>query len=94
VNVEHDPDRHRFIVRLPAGTGQLRYTVAGPGLLEYWHAEVDPALRGTGVGDALVRAAMDYARQAGQKVNPTCPFVRGWLTRHPEYLELVAAPAA
>jgi predicted GNAT family acetyltransferase len=91
VNVEHEPDHHRFVVRLPTGDGKLFYKVAGPGILSYWHTEVDPHLRGQGVGDALVRAAMDFARQSGQKVIPDCPFVTIWLKKHPEYQDVVAA---
>ncbi len=79
---------------LPEGEGRLLYRAAGPGVLNFWHTEVDPALRGRGVGDAIVRAAMDYARATGQKVIPDCPYVTIWLNKHPEYRDLVAAPTA
>lgn len=90
MTVEHEPDRHRFIVRLPEGEGRLLYREAGPGVLNFWHTEVDPALRGKGAADALARAAMDFARQEGLKVIPDCPYVRGWVDSHPEYVETLA----
>jgi predicted GNAT family acetyltransferase len=93
LDVEHEADHHRFVVRLPGGEGRLFYKAAGPGLLSYWYTEVDPPLRGQGVGDALVRAAMDFARQSGQKVIPDCPFVTIWVRKHPEYQDVVATSA-
>ena len=37
----------------------------------------------------LIRAALDAARERGMGVLPHCPFVRSFIERHPEYLELV-----
>ncbi|MHC0431764.1 GNAT family N-acetyltransferase [Streptomyces sp. O3] len=57
-------------------------------LVVYPHTEVDPAYEGQGVGGALARAALDDARERGLRVLATCPFVSGWLARHPEYQDL------
>lgn len=56
------------------------------------HTEVEPDSGHEGVGSALVRGTLDDVRAAGGKVVPRCPFVRGWIDRHPEYADLVAAP--
>jgi uncharacterized protein len=53
------------------------------------HTEVDPAYEGRGLGSALVRRALDAARTEGAAVRPFCPFVRQYIKRHPEYLDLV-----
>lgn len=90
MTVEHQSDRHRFLVHLPEGDGRLLYREAGPGVLSYWHTEVDPGLQGHGVADTLVHAAMDYARQSGLRVIPDCPYVQAWLKKHPEFLDVVA----
>jgi predicted GNAT family acetyltransferase len=50
---------------------------------------VDPRFGGRGLGGILVRGALDAARDRGLEVLPFCPFVRGWIGRHPEYRELV-----
>ncbi|GGO00812.1 N-acetyltransferase [Microbispora rosea subsp. aerata] len=55
------------------------------------HTEIDPAFEGRGLGSALVRAALDAARDAGLSVLPFCPFVRRYIERHPGYLDLVPA---
>ena len=48
------------------------------------------ALEGHGIGSALVRGVLDIARAQGMKVVPVCPFVKGYMDRHPEYADLRA----
>jgi uncharacterized protein len=83
VTVEHDPDHSRFVVRLPDGEAELLYAPFGDDVLDLQHTEVPPSGRGKGVGDALVRAALGYARAQGLRVMATCPYVQKWLRRHP-----------
>ena len=33
-------------------------------------------------------------RERGLKIKPTCPYVRNWLTKHPEYEDLVVSSPA
>jgi predicted GNAT family acetyltransferase len=54
------------------------------------HTVVEDAFEGRGVGSALARAALDAIRAEGLSVEPRCPFVRGWIDRHPDYADLVA----
>ena len=54
------------------------------------HTEVDETAEGKGVGGALARALLDDAREGDLKVVPQCPFVAGFLDRHPEYADLRA----
>jgi predicted GNAT family acetyltransferase len=58
----------------------------------FTHTVVDADYEGRGVGGALARFALDDARRRGARVVAQCPFVRGWLERHPEYDELVWSP--
>jgi uncharacterized protein len=55
----------------------------------FTHTEVDPDEGVSGLGSTLVRGALDDVRTRGGRVVPHCPFVRGWIERHPEYAELV-----
>ncbi len=57
-------------------------------LVVYPHTVVEPAHEGQGVGGALARAALDDARARGLAVLATCPFIKGWMLRHPEYIDL------
>jgi uncharacterized protein len=53
------------------------------------HTEIDDRFAGRGLGGSLVEAALTAAREQDLKVLPYCPFVRRWITKHPEYKELV-----
>jgi uncharacterized protein len=78
----------RFELERDGHVATLLYTLAGHvlGLVE---TEVPEALHGTGTGSALVKSALDYARQQHLKVDVTCPFVAGYVQKHPEYADMV-----
>ncbi|WP_405884712.1 N-acetyltransferase [Streptomyces sp. NBC_01136] len=57
--------------------------------IAFIHTEIDPRFEGRGLGGALARAALDAAREGGLAVLPFCPFIRGWISKHPEYADLV-----
>jgi uncharacterized protein len=83
VTVEHDPEHSRFVVRLPGGDAELLYAPFGDDVVDLQHTEVPPSGQGKGVADALIRAALAYAREHGMRVMATCPYVQSWLRRHP-----------
>jgi predicted GNAT family acetyltransferase len=62
-----------------------------PDALAFMHTEVEPEFEGRGVGGALVREALARARAEGLAVLPYCPFVRSYIERHPDQLDLVPA---
>jgi predicted GNAT family acetyltransferase len=61
------------------------------GAVEYLHSETPPELRGRGLAGALAKFGLERDKAAGRKVIPTCPFVKTYIERHPEYASLVAA---
>jgi predicted GNAT family acetyltransferase len=56
------------------------------------HAEVDPSMRGQGIGSLLARRAFDDARAESHLVLPRCPFMRRWADLHPDYRDIVRTP--
>ena len=58
------------------------------------HTEVAPAFEGRGIGAALARFALDDARSRGLRVIASCPYVRSYLTRHPEDHDIVVGMGA
>ena len=85
------PDNSRYEIR--AGDrmlGQAVYQRRGDQVV-FTHTEVDSDEEHSGLGGTLVRAALDDVRSKGGTVVPMCSFVRGWIERHPEYRDLVAA---
>ena len=87
-SVTNNVAEHRFELRLPDGIGTLAYEMRPPGTIELVHTEVDPAIAGKGVASRLAHDALEYARAQQLRVIPTCPFVRAYLKRHPEYRDL------
>jgi predicted GNAT family acetyltransferase len=79
----------RFEIAVDGHIGFLRYARTGD-RIELIHTEVPPELGGRGLGGTLAKFALDHARGAGLTVIPTCPFVRKYLERHPEYAPLVS----
>lgn len=88
-SVTHDPAAGRFEIATGAGPGLLTY-LRRDGAMEILHTEVPDAAEGQGFAAALARAALDYARSAGARVIPSCPYVASYIRRHPGYEDLVA----
>lgn len=64
---------------------EMTYVDAGEGAFIIDHTFVDESLRGQKVGDKLVAAAVEYARENNLKIYATCPFALKVLTRTTEY---------
>lgn len=70
----------------PAGFTEYRRSGS---TISLTHTEIDPSFEGRGLGSVLVRDALDAARAEGRSV--FCSFVRRFIQRHPEYVDLVPA---
>jgi predicted GNAT family acetyltransferase len=55
----------------------------------FTHTEIDEAFGGQGIGGQLAKAALDDVRSRGLSVVPMCPFIAGWINKHPDYADLV-----
>lgn len=53
--------------------------------------EVPDALRGRGVGQALVLRAVEDARREGFRIIPLCPFAKAQFERHPDWRDVLSA---
>jgi predicted GNAT family acetyltransferase len=69
------------------------YERVGP-VVVFTHTEVAPEFEGQGVGGRLVQGALDDVRTKGGRVVARCPFVHGWLDRHPDYQDLITEDPA
>ncbi len=89
-DVVDNPESHRLEAQLDgAVAGFSDYQRQGTSL-SLLHIEVDDRFEGKGVGSLLARRSLDAAREEGLSVLPHCPFVKHYIERHPEYLDLVA----
>jgi hypothetical protein len=83
------PDESRFEIRVDGRRAGLAAYQLHPDRIVFLHTEIDDEREGQGLGGVLVRGALDSARGRGLRVVPSCPFVRGWIARHPDYADLV-----
>jgi uncharacterized protein len=81
--------RNRYELDLEGGTAFAIYRLS-PGIITIMHSEVPAALRGSGVGSAFVAQVLQEVRRQGLKVVPQCGFVRTFMTRSPEFKDLLA----
>lgn len=89
LDVRHEVDDGRFVVDLEAGEAELVYR-REDGTADFRSTFVPPEHREAGIGEAIVLAALRWAREEGLSVKPTCPFVSRVLERHEEFGDLVA----
>jgi predicted GNAT family acetyltransferase len=90
ITVTDVPDKGRWEARerdILAGLAAYRRS---DDLVIFTHTAVEDDFAGRGVGGSLARAALDAAREQGLRVRPDCPFIAEWISRHPEYEDLVA----
>jgi predicted GNAT family acetyltransferase len=90
VDIVYDAAATRFVARLDGQpSGAFLDVDERDDLWTLIHTEVPEALAGRGIGSALVRAALERARDEDVRVNPRCSFVAAWLRRHPDQQDLV-----
>ena len=84
-------ETHRFEAYLDGETAFAEYAALhqANGAIVLPHTVVPPAFEGLGVGSALATAALSYARDHGLTVKPSCPFMAGYIKRHPEWQDIV-----
>ena len=90
--IVNNADRSRYEILVDGiVAGFTEYEPAGDGVLDFVHTEIDDAYEGQGLGGRLARGAMDDVRAGGSKVIATCPFIKGWIEKHPDYQDLLAS---
>lgn len=89
VEIVPNPDQHRFEIHVDGRkAGQAEYVRRGD-LVIFTHTEIADAYEGQGLGSQLARGALDAVRAAGDPIVPLCPFIAGYIGKHPEYADLV-----
>jgi predicted GNAT family acetyltransferase len=88
VEVTNNTERHRFELNLDGEVAFAEYNLVDHGII-LPHTLVPESFEGKGVASALAKTALGYAREHGLKVIPTCPFMSGYIQKHPEWHDIV-----
>ncbi len=69
---------------------EMAYTNDGEAKIIIAHTFVEDTFRGEHLGQDLVKAGVDFARENNLKIVALCPFAKSEFERHPEYADVLA----
>ncbi len=79
-----DHPKKRFEIHVEGQTAFIEYILAKGNAIYLTHTEVPRSLEGNGLGSAIIKKTLDHVREKGYDLVPLCPFVAGYLKKHPE----------
>jgi uncharacterized protein len=88
LTVRHNVAENRFETVVDGLMSVADYQLRGTEMI-MTHTFVPPELRGRGIAEKLVRAALEYARTERLRVVPACSYVDVFIKRHSEFRPLV-----
>jgi predicted GNAT family acetyltransferase len=90
VTREDGTSKGRWHVVVDGHEAEMTYSRASATLIIIDHTAVPDALRGRGVGQALVERAVLDARREGFRIIPLCPFAKSQFERHPDWRDVLS----
>ncbi len=91
IRVADNPEKRRYEALVDGALAGYVFYQQREGELVLVHTEVGEEFEGQGVGSRLAAGTLDDIRARGLQIRPLCPFIAGYIERHPEYGDLVAA---
>jgi uncharacterized protein len=88
--VRHVPEQFRYLFERDGEVIGLTSYRNVDGQVLITHTEIQPILRGHGLGGEMVRQVLDELRTStDEPIVPVCPFVDRWIADHEEYQDLL-----
>lgn len=91
VTVQDNPAKSRYEISVDGELAGFTEYELENGVIAFTHTEIDEKFAGQGLASRLVRFELDEARERTLAVMPYCPFVRGFIQKHHDYVALVPA---
>ena len=88
IAVRHNVGASRFEALVDGYLSVVDYTFDGEEVV-FTHTFVPPELRGRGLAEKLVRAALAWATVEKRRIVPACSYVDTFVRRHPEFQVLL-----
>jgi predicted GNAT family acetyltransferase len=88
LTITHEEQAHRFICLDEGHECTVEYEQKN-NVMDIYRTFVHPDLRGRGIAEKLLVAAIDYARKNGLSIFPSCSYAVTYFRRHPEQAEVL-----
>ena len=89
LDIRHEEGK-RYYIQFDNQRAELTYRENGK-TRDFRHTSVPEEQRGLKVAEKLVRHALDDTMKNGYKFTPTCPYVKRFVEKHPEYKKGLAS---
>lgn len=90
-SIVHNEAKQRFVISVDGReVGYASYAHLKDGVLDFNHTVVDQAYRGQNLSTPLIKEGLDWAREQGARVVPSCSAVENFIDKHPDYSDLRA----
>lgn len=86
--LEDNKEKKRFEVEIEASTAFVEYQKNNE-IISLTHTEVPEELGGQGVGSKMIGKVLSKIKEDGKKVKISCPFIKNYVDKHPEFNDLV-----
>ena len=87
-NIINNEKDNQFELQLENEKALVAYKPFTNGIA-FLHTEVPASMEGKGIGSALAKHVLEYAKTNHLKIVVYCPFIQMYMRRHPEYNELL-----
>lgn len=91
LNIKHDLDYQQFTADLGGEEAELAYAAPTEEVMDFTHTFVPESARGKGVANKLIEEGLCYAEENGKKVIASCPVVKRFIHKNPDYQKLLQA---
>lgn len=82
-------DEKQYEFHVGKNVPKIEYIITNNGEIYLTHTEVPISLEGQGIGSQLAEAVLKDIEQKNLRLIPLCPFVAGYIKKHPEWKRIV-----
>lgn len=84
----HNESAQKFETEVEEQKASIEYSLRDNTII-ILHTWVPRPIEGKGIAAALTKYALEYARQNGLRVIPSCSYTQAYVKRHKEYSDLL-----
>ncbi|MDE7374626.1 MAG: N-acetyltransferase [Odoribacter sp.] len=87
--VTHNEGEHRFEASENGHIALVEYQILDRHLMNIYHTEVPKPVESSGLGSALMKEVLSFARKNHYRVLPTCAFAQVYVGMHPNHQDML-----